>query len=128
MKYMEKLLEQLSIRGGAIVCTSSLDSEEINQAMASDRMWVEPNTSIGYVYLPNWVGFPTTEEQVEQFEKDYPLSVDMPEGLMNPDFILLSNEKIVEHTVSYIKNALCMMSIDEISHHDVLNFLRKKKH
>ena len=48
-------------------------------------MYVDEN-SLGYVWCPDLKGFPETEEEVELFEKWYPLDVPMPEELKTFDW------------------------------------------
>lgn len=79
---IETLLEFLSLHGGEIVSTSSLDTNSINQARASGRMYVDEN-SLGYVWIPDINKLPETDEEVMFFEKWYPLDVEMPEELKN---------------------------------------------
>jgi len=75
---MEKLLELLATHGGKIVSTNDLNPDEINQARASNRMYVDED-SLGYVWLPAFHGrFPVTVSEVEMFEWCYPLEVEIP--------------------------------------------------
>ena len=77
---IEKLLELLALHGGAIVSTASLDSMSIRQAQESERMYVDEN-SLGYVWEPNIERMPITEEEVDFFDKWYPISVPVPPEL-----------------------------------------------
>jgi hypothetical protein len=74
---MKRLIDKLIKEGGSIVCSSSLSVEDIRQATATNRFYVD-NDGIGFVWIPD-TGFllPETIEQVEAFEKYYPL---MPEN------------------------------------------------
>lgn len=74
---INSLLELLAMYGGKIVSTNSLDVDDINQARASNRMYVDENF-LGYVWMPNIKDFPTTEEEVIFFEKWYPLEIEVP--------------------------------------------------
>ena len=74
---IENLLELLSLYGGTIVSTSRLDQNDIKQATASERMYVDKN-SLGYVWMPDVTKFPETAEEVEQFEKWFPLAEEFP--------------------------------------------------
>lgn len=76
------LLELLALHKGSIVSSASLDAENIRQAQASGRMYVDEN-SLGYVWMPEDEFFPDTPEKVEQFEKWFPLHIEMPESLKN---------------------------------------------
>lgn len=76
------LLELLALHKGSIVSSASLDVENIRQAQASGRMYVDEN-SLGYVWMPEDDFMPDTPEKVELFEKWYPLPVEMPEALKN---------------------------------------------
>lgn len=62
-----------------------LDSENINQAKASNRMFVDED-SIGYVWIPDILGFPETIEDVEFYEKWFPLETEVPKELS--DYVL----------------------------------------
>ena len=89
MEQIENLLDLLALHGGTIVSTASLKPNEINQAKAGGRMYVDGN-SLGYVWMPPFDSFPDTVKKVEQFEKWFPLDEEMPESLKfnlpnNPD-------------------------------------------
>lgn len=72
-----KLVEYLSKHGGSIVSSNDLNPDLINQAKASNRMWVDDN-SLGYVWEPPIAGkFPETPEDVEMFEWCYPIPVEL---------------------------------------------------
>ena len=66
MNNIEILLNHLSLYGGEIVSTASLTPDDIKQAMASNRMYVNEN-SLGFVWMPP-CEFPTTPEGVELWE------------------------------------------------------------
>lgn len=95
---IEKLLAFLAQYGGEIVSTAKLTPEWIEQARASGRLYVDEN-SLGYVWEPDINGFPTTEQKVEEFEKWYPLDVELPESLKNTDWIF---DKLHENKKSAI--------------------------
>lgn len=82
MEKIENLLELLAQHGGKIVCTASLNPEEINQARASGRMHVD-QYAIGFVWLPEIRRFPETEYEIEFFEQWYPLPTPLPPSLRN---------------------------------------------
>lgn len=82
----QKFYDYLSKYGGKIVCTSVLTPFFIDQARASGRLFVQTD-GIGYVWEPDINDFPATEEEVEEFEKWYPLPV--------PDAELIDPEKIL---------------------------------
>ena len=86
METIKHLLDLLALHGGKIVSTASLTPEAINQARASGRMYVDEH-SLGYVWEPEINRFPETAEEVEQFEKWYPLPVELPEHLKDPSFL-----------------------------------------
>jgi hypothetical protein len=86
MVTIETLLELLALHGGKIVSTASLTPEWIEQARASGRMYVD-NNSLGFVWEPDIKQFPETVEEVEWFEKWYPLPVELPEKLKDPSFL-----------------------------------------
>ena len=71
------LFDLLVEYGGKVVNTGTLSTLEINQAWASKRIWVDatpPNLGLGYVWIPTFKNpFPETPEEVEIFEKCYPL-------------------------------------------------------
>jgi len=82
------LLNLLALYGGSIVSSNSLPPEWIEQARTSKRMYVDEN-SLGYIWEPEFKGgFPTTVDEVRLFEWCYPLDMEMPEELNNPDLIL----------------------------------------
>jgi hypothetical protein len=77
----EYLFELLVTHGGEIVSSNDLSADDIAQARASDRMYVDEN-SLGYVWQPPFKnGIPTTEEEVGQFEKWFPLPIKLPKEL-----------------------------------------------
>lgn len=83
MTTIKTLLELLAIYGGSIVSTASLKPEWIEQARASGRMYVDEN-SLGYVWQPV-SKIPTNEQEVKDFEKWFPLDMEMPQELKNID-------------------------------------------
>lgn len=89
---IETLLEFLAQYGGKIVSTASLMPEWINQARASGRMYVDEN-SLGYVWEPDIKQLPTNDEELEFFKRWFPLDVEMPEKLSNPDKFILEIQK-----------------------------------
>lgn len=77
----------LAKHGGSIVSTASLHPNLINQARASNRMYVDEN-SLGYVWEPPIAGrFPENQQEIEMFEWCYPLDVELPEDLISPQKI-----------------------------------------
>ena len=86
MVKIETLLELLAQYKGSIVSTASLDVEQINQAKASGRMYVDEN-SLGYVWEPDIKRIPQTDEEVKFFERWYPLEVELPESLKDASFL-----------------------------------------
>lgn len=82
---IETLLSHLAANGGEIVSTASLDTYNINQARASNRMYVN-EAGLGFVWMPK-AEYPTTAEGVAEFEKWYPLDPELPESLktLNPE-------------------------------------------
>ena len=82
---MKELFELLAMYGGKIVSTNNLDAEDIKQAKAANRMFVDEN-SLGYVWMPDILDFPETIEEVELFEKWFPLETEVPKELH--DYIL----------------------------------------
>lgn len=85
MKTFLDLLELLSTKGGSIVCSAALSEYMVRQAQASDRMCVNED-GIGYVWEPDMKRLPETEEEVKEFEKYYPLDIDLPEELKTLDW------------------------------------------
>lgn len=84
---IEHLLELLATYGGQIISSNDLKPEWINQARASGRMYVD-DFGYGYVWEPKFKnGLPETPEEVEQFEKWYPLQVEVPLSLKIPFFL-----------------------------------------
>ncbi|MDP3442632.1 MAG: hypothetical protein Q8T08_07180 [Ignavibacteria bacterium] len=80
MAEIKTLLELLAVHGGEIVSTGCLSIDDIEQARASDRMYVDEN-SLGYIWMPNFQKFPETEAEVDFFEKWYPLEIEVPKNL-----------------------------------------------
>lgn len=79
------LLDLLAKYKGQIVSTASLDHVWIQQARASGRMYVDEN-GLGYVWEPI-SKFPTTDEEVELFEKWFPIEFKVPESLSAENII-----------------------------------------
>lgn len=102
MEQLQKLLNFLAEYKGCIVSTASLSVYEINQAKASGRIYVDEN-SLGYVWQPDMNKFPETEEEVELFERWYPLDVDLPEEINNPELFFKAIRK-KEFIKNQIKN------------------------
>jgi hypothetical protein len=84
---MNNLLWHLAKYGGQIISTKDLQPHWIDQARASNRLYVD-NQSLGYVWEPNFKnGLPETPEEVEQFEKWYPLETPLPKELNDTSFL-----------------------------------------
>ena len=78
---MKGLLSLLAEHGGSIISSNDLHPDLIAQARASNRMYVDEN-SLGYVWEPPFAGiFPMTKNEVELFERCYPIEVELPEDL-----------------------------------------------
>lgn len=90
---IKDLLNLLTQHGGSIVSTASLPVDFINQARASNRLYVD-NDGLGFVWEPTLLRIPQTDKEVEMFEKWYPLEVELPESLKNTDFLF---DKIYGH-------------------------------
>lgn len=75
-----KLIKLLAAKGGKIVNTSSLSVEEIAQARASGRM-VVTSDSLEFCWIPEIKQFPSNEEEVAEFDRYYPLPVELPEDV-----------------------------------------------
>lgn len=90
MDKIEILLELLAQHGGAIVSTASLSVYDIDQARASGRMYVDKN-SLGFVWMPyeckGDFQIPQTVDEVEFFERWYPLDIELPTELKYPAFL-----------------------------------------
>jgi len=80
MLEINDLLELLSAHGGKIVSTGQLSLYDIEQAKASNRMYVDENC-LGYVWIPDFQKFPENEDEVDLFEKWYPLEIEVPKNL-----------------------------------------------
>ena len=100
---IKRLLELLAQHGGKIVSTAALSPEWIEQARASGRIYVDEN-SLGYVWEPNIDRFPETEEEVEWFEKWYPLPVEMPEHLKDPSFLFNKEQEQQRSVATSVKS------------------------
>lgn len=86
MVTIQSLLEFLAKHGGAIISSNDLHPDLINQARASNRMYVDKDF-LGYVWEPPIAGrFPTNEAELEMFEWCYPLPVEIPKELTSPEF------------------------------------------
>lgn len=88
---ISKLLKLMALYGGKIVSTASLDPEEIRQAMASGRMYVNKQ-GLGFVWEPPLLRMPRTEKEVKYFEKWWPLDVELPPALQNTDWLFKGKE------------------------------------
>lgn len=78
-----RLFEFLIQHGGRIVSSTELNPDDIAQARASGRMFVDIN-SLGYIWKPPLDKFPETIEEVKQEEKWYPLVPELPDDLKEP--------------------------------------------
>lgn len=84
---MKGLIDKLKYEKGKIVCSSSLSINEIENARATNRFYVDKD-GIGFAWIPD-CGFDlltaTTEEEaikfIEAFEKYYPIHEKMPDRL-----------------------------------------------
>ena len=79
---MRELFDYLIQYGGKIISSNELQSHWINQAMASNRMWVDDN-GFGFIWEPNIEKMPETIEEVKEFEKWYPIEMELPATLKN---------------------------------------------
>lgn len=77
---IDDLLHLLSTKGGTIVSTANLAVNEIKQARASKRMYVN-EFSLGFVWMPEFTSFPKTIDEVKEFENWYPLDEELPESI-----------------------------------------------
>lgn len=86
---MKELFKLLAEYGGTIESTGKMDEMNIKQARASGRMWVD-EYGLGYVWMPGYFSngpYPETVEEVQLFEKWFPLEVKLPEQLKNLDWM-----------------------------------------
>ena len=83
---MKKLFEKLKMEKGRIVSTASLNVMAIEQARASNRIWVDEN-GFGFVWLPD-CEFPTTDEEVRAYEKMIKKYFPLPDNTPIPEWIL----------------------------------------
>ena len=90
---IEHLLDNLSKYGGKIISTSQADVNDIQNAMASERMFIDDFGS-GFIWQPTIDKFPQTEEEIENFDKWFPIPSELPESLKNLDFLFDKNGKI----------------------------------
>ncbi len=89
---IQKLLLELSQYGGSIVLYSALSVYCRNQAKASGRIFTDKN-SISYVWEPPVRLLPITDEEIADFERWYPLEVELPESLKSPDFLFRKKKR-----------------------------------
>lgn len=82
---VKTLFDFLTVYGGSILSTGNLSAMDINQARASGRLFVDEN-SMGFVWMPV-SKFPETVEEVQEFEKWFPLEVPLPDSLKTADFL-----------------------------------------
>ncbi len=92
MTDLQTLLNYLIEFGGSIVSSNSLKPEWINQARASERMWVDEN-GYGFIWEPEIKGLPVNKEELAWFERWYPLDVDLPDDLKNLDIAKMVIER-----------------------------------
>ena len=87
MESVQPLLDFLTQYGGKIVSSNDMHPLLIEQARASNRMYVDEN-SLGYIWEPPFAGrFPETERELEMFEWCYPLEAELPEELKDSYWI-----------------------------------------
>lgn len=86
------LIELLVIYGGSIIWADPLNAYEIDQAEASRRLYTD---SIGrkFIWDPEVIDFPTTDAEVEYFEKWYPLEMTPPDGLFEEIMAQINQKK-----------------------------------
>lgn len=90
---INRLLKLLIAHGGTIESTGKLDLYNIQQAQASGRMFVDEN-AYGFAWIPIFKnGMPETIEEVENFEKWYPLKAEMPEDLKSSEWLFKALER-----------------------------------
>ena len=112
MVTIENLLELLALHGGKIVSTAGMDVQFINQAKASNRMFVDENL-LGFVWEPDFYGggklfmIPETEEEVAWFDKWFPLNFELPEKLKNPSFLF--DEDKLDNMFGICRGAKCQI-------------------
>lgn len=85
----DDLFKLLAEYGGTIESTGKMDEMNIKQARASGRMYVD-QYGLGYVWMPGDFSngaFPETVEEVELFEKWFPLEVELPEEMKDPNWL-----------------------------------------
>jgi hypothetical protein len=92
MSTANELFEYLKQYGGQIISSNDLSPEWIEQARASNRFYVDDN-GFGFVWEPKINGFPETVEELNEFEKWYPLPCKLPENLIDPMKIIERAER-----------------------------------
>lgn len=85
MATMRELIFLLKEHGGVIARAESFPEELKKQAIASNRIHVDPS-GVEFIWEPDSL-LPETEEEVELFERWYPLKVELPESLKFPTFL-----------------------------------------
>lgn len=70
---MKKLFELLKMHGGTIISSNNMTVDEINEARAGGRFYVDDD---GFGFAWEFVRMPITVEEVELFDKWYPFPVD----------------------------------------------------
>lgn len=83
MADINKLLDYLAQWGGEIVSTAKLTPNWIEQARASGRLYVRED-SLGFVWEPPINRIPETDEEIEFFERWFPIPVKLPKELEDP--------------------------------------------
>lgn len=78
------LLALLAEYGGAIVSSNDEKPEWIEQARAGGRMYVDDN-NLGYIWNPPLYDLPSTEHEAELFDKWFPLPIELPADLKDPE-------------------------------------------
>ncbi len=127
---MKKLLNSMKKYGGSIVLMTSLDLYDRNQARASSRIFTD-KTQTSYIWNPPARLMPVTDEEIQDFERWYPLEVELPESLKSANFLFKKNKNFLKKKTPWAENigstvygncqhgnnmANCMECLDSLAH------------
>lgn len=89
---IQNLLDLAAQYGGSIVFADTLQPYEHDQAEASGRIATDPSGR-KFIWTPDIEDFPENEDEVDFFERWYPLDMEVPDGLLENIMQAIENEK-----------------------------------
>jgi len=103
--------------GGSIISADTLQPYELDQAEASNRLYSDANGH-KLIWTPDIEDFPSNDDEVEFFERWYPLEMEVPDGLLEKIMVSIENERDVLKDNHYKELVDTLQSIVDCAEND----------